>query len=262
VLALDINPLPFLVTGLLLAGREVLLTELPAHPRKSNAAAVQRRLTCPLPTAPQLALLFADGLKPPVEPGTFDTVVTPWFVDQVPEDAAVVPELVNDLLCDGGSYICTGPFVYEAAHTRPALRYCADEYIEAVGRSGFVVTSASYETESYAASPLSTQGRTEHVLYMHARKVAAGAKGRRSRLPSFLKPGAGATDPVSRPEGLDGVEFSTPAVAEVATLINGQRTVLQIAELLIERGSLADDGTADAAVRGCLKAIFKQMKLI
>lgn len=258
VLAVDINPLPFIITALLLAGEPVSLTELPAHPRRSTEATRTRALRCPLPPAPQLSLLFADGLDPPVPRGVFDTVVTPWFVDQVPADAAQIPALVSELLVDGGSFICTGPFLYDAGHTKPSLRYCADEFIEVVQRSGFEITTASYEVEPYVASPLSTQGRIEHVLYMHARK-AGGATSTRLDPHPYLRPGPGGALPIPRPSGLEGRTFQPFQVNEVAALLDGTRSVLDITSALVTRGVLADDGAADAVVRACLQLILKQL---
>lgn len=257
VLALDINPLPFIVTALLQAGEPITLTELPAHPRRSSTATLSRQLKCPLPPTPELQLLFADGLHPPLTPHAFQTVVTPWFVDQVPQDAALIPELVHELLVEGGSFICTGPFVYDTGLTKPSLRYCADEFIELVQQAGFEITRASYESEPYAASPLSTQGRIEHVLYMHARKVASKAADRPS-MPAYLRPGPGARLPVAVLPSIAGQRFHPQQVSEVAALIDGQRSVLDITSILVERGVLADDGAADAAVRACIQLLRRQ----
>lgn len=257
VVAIDNNPLPFVVSALLLAGRPVTLTELPAHPRRSKAVTATRALACPCPTTTALSFVLADGLDPPVVRGKFDTVVMPWFVDQVPKDAARMPELANALLCEGGNFLVTGPFLYDTGRTKPALRYCADEFVEFVEKSGFCVTGASYLPEPYVASPLSTQGRIEHVLYMHAQKTASRTI---SEVPAYLT-ASGSDRPVPKAPGVDQASFPLDAVAAVAALIDGQRSVDQIARILIDRGVLGDDGSAAAAVRGCLKMIFKQCPL-
>lgn len=260
VLALDVDPLPLVVTALLLAGEEVTLTELPAHPRKSAVPCLTRSLKRPLPPASHLGLALADALDPPVTRGKWDTVVTSWFVDDVPEDAAVVPDLAASLLREGGSFICTGPFLYDSGRARPALRYCADEFIEFVERAGFEVTTARYHVESYMASPLSAEGRIEHVLYMHARKDSS-KRVERPEVPPFLKPGSGASRPIPRPKGIEQAQFSPTEVAEVAALIDGERSVRQITEILVGRGILIQDGSAESGVRGCLRVIFQQLGL-
>ena len=259
VLAIDVNPLPFIVTQLLMAGEAVSLTELPAHPKRSNQVAVTRKLACALPPTSRLSLLLADGLEPPVAPGRWDTVIAPWFVDEVPTDAAVVPELARTLLREGGSFICVGPFLYDNAHTKPFLRYCADEFVDHVRQAGFEVTVAKYDAESYMASPLSSHTRVEYVLYLHTRKDSA----RRvvpPEAPSYLKPGTGASLPIPLLPGLGDTQFSPEQVAEVAALIDGSRNIRQITRVLLERGVLVNDGTAESAVRGCLKIILKQIR--
>jgi len=257
VLALDVNPLPFIVTRLLMAGEAVPLTELTTHPRKSTAVAVTRQLKCPLPSAPHLGLVLADALDPPMQRGECDTVVAPWVVDEVPEDAAVVPELARSLLREGGSFICIGPFLYDNARTKPSRRYSADEFVELVKLAGFELTAATYKPEPYMASPLSSQSRSEHVLYLHARKVSS-LRSVRPELPPFLKPGPGASLSIPRPKASPEAPYSPEVVAEVAALIDGDRNLRQIATILLERGVLVKDGAAEAAVRGCLKVIFKQ----
>lgn len=289
--ALDLNPLPFIVTALLLRGEEVRLTEVPGHPRRSTQASLERTLRAPARRVEQLSLVFADALSPPFAEGSFDTIIAPWFVDQVPEDAADVPRLASRLLREGGSFVCTGPFVYEARHTKPSRRYCADEFVEIVRLAGFETTGASYEPETYLASPLSTQSRNEHVLYLHARKQAFSAMpapsggshgaameegGGRVSLksadgegasqssralpgtPAYLKPGPGAALPIPPLPGLGDSSPSHPVVAEVAALIDGQRSLLSITDLLVKRGVVADDGAADAVVRACLRLLLRQ----
>lgn len=259
VLALDVNPLPFIVTRLILAGEAVDLTELPAHPKGSNQVALTRRLACALPPPPRLSFLLADGLEPPVAPGKWDTVVVPWFVDEVPTDAAVVPELARSLLCEGGSFVCVGPLLYDNAHTKACFRYCADEFVDLVKRAGFQVTRGKYEAESYMASPLSSHTRVEHVLYLHARKVSSQRQVS-PEIPPYLKPGAGASLSIPAPPGLADTQFSPEQVAEVAALIDGSRNIRQITKLLVDRGVLVNDGTQEAAVRGCLKIMLKQLR--
>jgi hypothetical protein len=242
----------------LLKGQGLTLTELAAHPLKSTLSAVDRSLSCPLPSCDNLGLVFADGLAPPVAPESFDTVITPWFVDQVPKDAAQIPPLVSRLLRDGGSYICTGPFLYDVGHTLPSHRYCADEYVELVRTSGFSVTRASYAPESYVASPASTQGRSEHVLYLHARKAKEVHATSEANVPSWLRTGTGALLPVPQPEIAPSLEGTPREVSEVFALIDGTRSVSEIGRVLVERKILVDDETTETVVRACLKIIFRK----
>lgn len=262
VLALDINPLPFLVTQRLMRGQPVRLFEVPAHPVRSDRACLERRLVPPGPPPPGLQLVFADGLEPPVQRGAFDTVITPWFVDQVPPDLAMLPPLIAELLKDGGSWINYGPFVYDPQRTKAAHRYCGDEFVQIVKNHDFEITRCTYDTMPYMASPASTQGRIERVLTMHAfkRGDAARADQRLSEqpgdLPSWLTP-AGATQPVPRFPGIDSAHAPHPVVTRVAQIVNGHRSVSELTQVLVEERLLTDDESAEAAVRASLKLLWQ-----
>ncbi len=256
LLAVDVNPLPFLVTQKLMRGESVRLYELPAHPRRASFAAVEHCITAANAPPEGLVLLFGDGLDPPVARGCFDTVITPWFVDQVPEDAASIVLLVHDLLKEGGSWINHGPFVYDPSHTAPAHRYAADEYLHLVARGGFRVTHARYQAGPHFASPYSSQGRTETVLTFHAtKKITAPAQP--STEPNWLRAETRARTAIPRLDGLEHFEAPHPTVAKVLALIDGKRTARDICRILVDAGDIAPDGNEQTAVYACLKVLYQ-----
>jgi len=77
-------------------------------------------------------------------------------------------------------------------------------------------------------------------------------------MPAYLRPGPGARLPVAVLPSIAGQRFHPQQVSEVAALIDGQRSVLDITSILVERGVLADDGAADAAVRACIQLLRRQ----
>jgi hypothetical protein len=183
--------------------------------------------------------------------GVFDTVVTPWFLDQVPADlAAFLPEIAR-LLAPGGTWLHTGPFVYTPAHTKPAHRYGADEFLELAARAGFEVTAASHEPAAYLCSPLSTQGRREMVLNVHAVKKAEAPS---SRQPDWLAPTWAGAIPCLVLQS--SASLPLPILQSTLALLDGTRTVADITSALLARGELADDGNAEAVVRGCLRVLW------
>lgn len=255
VIALDLNPLPLLVGQSLLGGRPLELWELPGHPRRSTFAARKQALGCATMVPPELSLVLADALHPPIEPHSFDTVITPWFIDQVPQDAAAMGPIIRQALKPGGHWINHGPLVYDPVHTQPAHRYCADELLDKFKRAGFTVTQASYEPQPFMASPLSSQGRSEWVLSFHATAPHTTAAKNKST-PSWLQDAA---QPVPVLAGITGYQAPHPTVAAVAALIDGQSSVKRITQTLIERAQLANDGTAEQAVRECLRLIIRDL---
>jgi len=101
--ALDFNPLLVFAAAKLSAGETVSLHEFPIAPRRAGDVAVARELAAPEAARPGLQHVLASALRPPFREGAFDTVVTPWLVDVLPEDLAVQAARWNRLLTPGGA---------------------------------------------------------------------------------------------------------------------------------------------------------------
>ncbi|MCA9621318.1 MAG: class I SAM-dependent methyltransferase [Myxococcales bacterium] len=251
--ALDINPLPFLVARTLLHGGEIPLFELPIRPRASDAVCIERHLRAPTPARPGFAFLFADGLHPPFATASFDTVLTPWFIDQIPKDLAdLVPE-IHRLLRPGGQWLNTGPLVYHPGHTALAHRYCADEVLDLATAGGFAIAAQRRARLLYLQSPDGCQGRTEDVLTFRAlRREAPEANAE----PPWL---AATDQPVPHLPGLDGYVAPHPFFAAVARLIDGQRSCRAIAACLVRDHGIPA-AQAEAGVAACLREIHRSLQ--
>ena len=254
VTAIDINPLPFLITDRLLRGISTELWELPAHPRRSSFAAKKWTLQRPETRPFGLRLMFADALAPPFPPGSFDCIVTPWFIDQLPVALGAFIGTVSELLVPGGLWLNHGPLIYEPQRTPPALRHAADEVMDLLPRFGFSTLGASYEPSTYLASPLSTQGRLEHVLTFVVRKIA---EAKHRFVPEFLRTGASGDLVVPVLRSSASADHPHPMLRRLTAVIDGQRTVDDLTSLLISEGWLADDATAVASVRGALRILWR-----
>lgn len=246
-LALDLNPLPFLVASKLISGEALDLFEFPLRPPTLEQVAVDRRLAARDPRD-GFHLLFADGLSPPVPPGTIDTVITPWFVDQVPQDLATLLPTLRRLLKDGGQWINHGPLIYHPAHTKLVHRYGEDELVALCEHLGLNVEAQRVTRMRYMQSPVGSQGRTERVLTFRARATAAAPGSTTASAADWR----GDPDlPVPRFDGLDAYEAPHPMFAAIAALVDGQRTTRQIAQLMTTRHGLP----ADAALEGVTAAL-------
>jgi hypothetical protein len=103
----------------------------------------------------------------PFVDGSFDTVVTPWFIDRVPPDLAAFLEIVARLLRPGARWINQGPVLYPP-ETPVAQRYAREEVFELAERAGLRVTRWSCASRPYLVSPLTASGRIENVLTFEA----------------------------------------------------------------------------------------------
>ncbi len=246
-IAIDLNPLPFIVANRLLRGESLPLFEFAVRPARVDDVCVDHELG-PVAPAPGLQLLFADGLAPPVVARSFDTVVTPWFIDQVPPDIATFADTVVRTLRPGGRWVNSGPLIYHPAHTAIAHRYGPDELFALLAQRGFDVSDKRMSRVSYMRSPHGTQGRTETLV-------------------SFCAVAPSTPTAITTPEWLQDADLRIPAFpaladyraphpmfARVASLIDGTRSTRDIADLLVAGDGLPRESALDATT-ACVRAI-------
>ncbi len=252
-LALDVNPLPFVVASRVTAGQTVRLYEFPLSPRTSDTAAVDRELRCEHPGAPGFHFVLADGLDPPVPDGAFDTVLTPWFIDQIPRDLAELLPTIRRVLRPGGRWLNHGPLLYHPSHTMYAHRYRVDEVMGLLEDHGFEVTHQDWTRMLYMESPAGSQGRTEGVLTFVAVKGELAQRPASAALPRWLD------DPSVAVEALPafhGYVPPHPMFAKVLELVDGRRTANEIAEILVRDHGLPEN-VALGGVQTCLREIYR-----
>jgi len=174
--ALDIDPFLLLIAESVLRGESVHLTEATANVQELNQVA-QRWELC-APGGPlherEFQCLLADGLAPPFADGSFDTVLAPWFIDQVPADLPGLLSQIHRVLRPMGRLIHTGPLLFPAV-TPFSSRYCREEVFELLARAGFELGAWATETHEHLVSPLTGRGRVEWVLTFEARAVVGSA---------------------------------------------------------------------------------------
>jgi len=180
VVQLDINPLLTRAGALLSAGKEVLLTEIPYPPAGLNNVTVDHILKNPNPNASansSLHFLVGDVFAPPFAPESFDVLITPWFVDIVPEDFRGLSRRLNQLLRPDGLWISFGPLSFESLPS--SAQYTREEVEEALNQSGMVLVASENRLVGYLHSPHSMHRRSEEILVFSATKkenAVAGAE--------------------------------------------------------------------------------------
>ncbi len=242
--ATDFNPLLLFVAREMFAGRSLELHEFPIAPRGVEDHAVLRRLVSPGPARAGLELVAADALQAPFADGSFDTVVTPWFIDIVGEPFTRVAARVNLLLKPGGRWINSGSLAFSRA--THADRIGLDEALELLPGAGFGDINLRENTLPYMRSPASRHSRLENVVTWVANKVAAHAEAPRARLlPDWLLE---ADRPVPRTRAFEMQAISSRVHAFLLALINGERSMRDMARMLVEQRLMTAD-EAEAQVR-------------
>ena len=166
----DIDPYLFVPAEAVVRGRPVRLTEaslnvLDPRPRLGRLDAA-RRPDGPLDPA-RFHFFLANGLAPPFADATFDTVVTPWFIDRVPTDLPAFLATLRRLLRPGGRWLNHGPLLY-APDTPLPRRYGRDELVELASAAGLPIGPLVAASRPYLVSPLTGAGKIERVLTFSA----------------------------------------------------------------------------------------------
>jgi uncharacterized protein YbaR (Trm112 family) len=229
--ALDFNPLLVLLSERIARGERVELHEFPLAARTPQDQAVLRTLAAPAPARTGLAHVLADAHRPPFRRRAFDAVVTPWLVDILPERFDVQTARINALLEDGGLWLNFGSLTFH--HADPAARLGLDECVAVLEDAGFEGIEVGEHELPYMCSPASRHGRRERVVAWRAVKKHDAKKApRHQALPEWLVRG---TDPVPLSESFRVQAMSTRAHAFIMSLIDGRRSVKDIANVMVEQ---------------------------
>jgi len=250
-IGLDFNPLLMLIARDVARGEARSMFEFPMAPRSAAEHAVLRTLSAPAPAREGLHWIVADTHRPPFAAGAFDTVVTPWLIDIVPEQLDAFAARINRLLAPGGVWLNFGSLSFHGTH--PALQYSLEECLEIVGEAGFADAVVEAERIPYMCSPSSRHGRMEEVLAWSCTKRATIRKvPRYEALPDWLVRG---NAPVPLTEGLRTQSMATQVHGFLMSLIDGRRSLLDIARIAAER-RLVPPAEAEATIRNFLIKLY------
>jgi SAM-dependent methyltransferase len=162
---IDIDPYLFVPAESVVRGGAVTLTE--ASLNVVDAERVSSAWTLRAPEGPldggDFHFFLANGLAPPFADATFDTIVTPWFIDRVPSDLPEFLATVRRLLRPGGRWLNQGPLLYPPETALPR-RYSRDEVVAFATAAGFRVGPVDAASRPYLVSPLTGAGKIERVL--------------------------------------------------------------------------------------------------
>ena len=253
LVAADINPLFLVAASRLYAGETLELYEFPLAPRDGASHAILRRLQAPAPAGPGLQLVAADVTRAPFAAGAFDTVITPWLIDVLDDDLAVFAQRVNRWLRPGGRWVNSGSLAFSADD--PARRYALEEVREIVAASGFAPIEPTEATVPYLCSPASRHGRLESVVSFTTEKCTE------IEAPTTTRPGPDWLVRGDRPIPLlpefQGRQLELRVLAHVAALVDGRRSVRDVARVLVEQ-RLMSEAEAEPTVRAFLARVHHE----
>ncbi len=195
-----------------------------------HSVAVKRRLRAPAAVEDNFRFVLSDATKPCFAPGSFDTIVTSWFIDVPPMDVHRLFPMLNRLLDRNGIWLNLGPLMYKSQFPR---LYSAEETIAMAERAGFAVEACSREFLPHLQSPADCHRRSEGVVAFRALKVddAANVAPPSADMP-YEAPGwlIDPSRPVQVSGDLQGMIAAHLVAAEVLGLIDGQSGIDQIVD--------------------------------
>jgi hypothetical protein len=250
---LDLNPLLLLLAGRVIGGERIELYEFPIAPIDSASFAVLRECRAPEPVDlanEPFGFVLGDALHAPFAAGSFDTVLTPWLIDIIPEDLGVFMRRVSQLLGKDGVWVNTGSLAF--FHSDEAWRYSEEEVLELLAQNGFEVLASTRRTAPYLQSPSSAHGRSENTFSFSAKKIrGTGKPPRYEHLPTWIRETS-----VPIPESSQFLVASSTHLlqAQVMGSIDGRRSVEDIAGLVANQYGLPLDETMRAVVRILVEA--------
>lgn len=253
--ALDFNPMLMLLLARLARGESIELYEFPLAPRRSEEQAILRTLAAPESTRPGFHAVMGDALRPPCAAGSFDTIITPWVIDILPEDPRLQMARINSLLAPDGRWLNFGSLNFNFAD--PKLGFSLAETLELVEQHGFARPSVTEAELPYMCSPASRHGRREHVVAFGTRKREdIQAPPRHKALPDWLVTGRGAVPALP--------EFRQQALASrihvfMLELIDGRRSLKDMARVL-EQQRLMTQAEAEDSLRNFLIRLYEDSR--
>ena len=245
--ASDFNPLLVLAADKITRGEKLKLHEFPIAPKNLEDVACSRELQAPEASNDNFRLILANALRAPFRTGTFDTLVTPWLVDILPESLTLQARRWNRLLSKGGRWVWFGSHAFRNGQLRDCISL--DESKEIIELNGFSKPEVIEAEIPYMVSPSDRFGRQERVVVISAQKVKdLKAPAQHVALPDWL---VKCDQPVPTTEAFEMEAMSTRIYAFVMALIDGNRSIDDMAQLMEEQ-RLMTRQEAISAIRGFL----------
>ena len=234
--ALDINPFLFFSSKKLLSGETMELYEIPIAPLLLKDCAVKQTLksSCSMPS--NFHFLFADGINLPFKPKSLSAVVTPWYIDIISQDFALLAKKINHCLEKDGCWVNYGPLGYD---NFKAKSYSKEELEDHLITSGFKIDNIEVFEMDYLASPHSSQARKEKVLGFKAIKEKDAKEPPYFHyLPQWIING---DEPIPRSEVMEQVQIRNQVAYELLNIINGKRSRNDIVPLMMNHYNMTHE---------------------
>lgn len=249
--AVDMHPVLFLITRRLMTHRSSVLYEFPHVPLSMEFAAVKHKLKL-IHRPDTFLMLIADAQDLPIENGHFDTIVTPWLIDVIPQNISDFARKISSYLPKNGVWVNLGLLAYE--RNRLGEQLSPQEIHELLRELGFKVEEMGLKEIPYLQSPYEAFRRTDRVLHFRAVKVKEAKEPKRFQyLPEWLSDWS---KPVPKLPEMQSLQSKSQVYLQVLSMIDGKKTVTDLASAFSEGKGLTSSQAEDV-VAGFLTNVFE-----
>ncbi|MDZ7923817.1 MAG: hypothetical protein U5M23_07090 [Marinagarivorans sp.] len=247
-IALDTNPVLITLAHRLLSQQKPWqLAELHPNPQRQLPLAKVWDIQPPKvegERAKNWYAVAANAWRPPLQAGSFDTLVTPWFMDVNGREVKDLIAQVQKYLKPGGLWLNTGPLLY-SPDIPDHLRYSHDEIIELIELAGFTVLYQNSVKSLYLNTPLSDEERIDQVWTFAA--IAPTANTVQPTTAEGTAPAWIILPHLPIPTDLKLNTHGNPILEHLAAQVNGHNSLNTIAEQM--RKNLGEGKDPVAVVR-------------
>lgn len=231
---LDINPLLLFAACQAIQGNRFKLNEFPIAPLNKDSFVKEQICHAPNSIKENIFYLLADGMNLPFKANSFDTIVTPWLIDIIPQNLRDYIPRINSCLKTGGSWLNTGSLAF--FHKNSSWCYSEEEVVELIEKNGFEIITSKRSSLQYLHSPLSAHGRVESVFSFHAKKIKdVVIPSKYEYLPDWVR-NPDKSIPKQYEHEIDSSKHLLQA--QVLGAIDGVRSIEQIGELVAKQYNL------------------------
>lgn len=230
--AFDINPLLLgSAHRLIQQHKSWSIPEIFPHPQIGYHSVAEWPMAEKAPNNPEAwYAMIGDAWQAPFKAHSFDTVITPWFLDVNGRGITESIGLVQHLLKPKGVWINSGPLLYSQDRP-PHERYNHDEVVQLLALARFDLQHQAHTTSAYMQSPLADEHRVDQVWTFSAIAPESMASPKHAEnaenTPAWL-----VLPHINIPLDQTLNDHGNPVLKQLVTLVDGERSINDIAAIM------------------------------
>ncbi len=243
VVAFDLNPLLLLAAKQINEGETLRAAELSVSPKNPMEPGRAVDLKAPQGKAENLEFVFGDVYALPFPDASFDVCVSPWLVDILPRHLENLCASVARVMKPGSAWVNAGSWHFSFADESENLSLSEAE--EVASKFGWKPGASQQAEVAYLQSNFDGHRRFETITQFIWERETTDVATR----PPVDDRAEWIRDPNRPVPALAPFAASTEGhavMALVLSLVDGQRTLLQIAETLAAENGLAPEQSLEA----------------